>query len=217
MAVFLGMQHPRLAKSMLCLPTTGLSSAAPTVLPDTAWPCYPCELHVVGRNWPYLQAGEVVVPQSAFVTVCRALTLSFASPTCNDDGVVTPRHTNSYPTRRKGRSGLPPDAVRSFAHQLLSALAELHDKQAVVHRDVKPSNLLLQQPFVVRTGKVRHQCARQEYDCWCPGTGLLMAVSDTAKALHDAVLDWQRVFSTLHGCAAKLQSKLSLTQVGVSP
>lgn len=50
--------------------------------------------------------------------------------------------------------GLPPAAVRSFAHQLLSALSELHDQQALVHRDVKPSNMLLQQPFVVRSGKV---------------------------------------------------------------
>jgi serine/threonine protein kinase len=50
--------------------------------------------------------------------------------------------------------GLPPAAVRSYAHQLLSALAQLHDSHAVVHRDVKPSNMLLQQPFVVRTGKV---------------------------------------------------------------
>jgi hypothetical protein len=56
---------------------------------------------------------------------------------------------------RNGRMGLPPAAVRSYAHQLLTALACLHDSRAVVHRDVKPSNTLLQQPFVTRTGKVR--------------------------------------------------------------
>jgi serine/threonine protein kinase len=50
--------------------------------------------------------------------------------------------------------GLPPAAVRSYAHQLLTALTALHDTHAVVHRDVKPSNMLLQQPYVVRTGKV---------------------------------------------------------------
>lgn len=51
--------------------------------------------------------------------------------------------------------GLPPAAVRSYAHQLLTGLACLHDTHAVVHRDVKPSNTLLQQSFVTRTGKVR--------------------------------------------------------------
>jgi hypothetical protein len=61
-------------------------------------------------------------------------------------------------TCRHGRSGLPPSAVRSLAHQLLSGLAELHDGQSLVHRDVKPSNVLLQQPFVVRTRKVRPHC-----------------------------------------------------------
>lgn len=64
---------------------------------------------------------------------------------------------------RNGRMGLPPAAVRSYAHQLLTALAELHDTHAVVHRDVKPSNMLLQQPFVVRTGKVHE----------APGAGVL--------------------------------------------
>jgi serine/threonine protein kinase len=55
---------------------------------------------------------------------------------------------------RAGRLGLPPFAVRHFAHQLLTGLAELHDVHQVVHRDLKPSNCLLQQPYVVRKDEV---------------------------------------------------------------
>jgi hypothetical protein len=43
---------------------------------------------LAGRNWPYLQAclqaGEAVMPQSVSVIVFNAVTLSLASPTCND-------------------------------------------------------------------------------------------------------------------------------------
>jgi hypothetical protein len=45
-------------------------------------------LGLAGRNWPYLQAclqaGEVVMPQPVFVMVFHAVTLSLASPKCND-------------------------------------------------------------------------------------------------------------------------------------
>jgi hypothetical protein len=47
---------------------------------------------VVNRNRPYLQAclqaGEVVIPRSVYVTVLYAFTLSLASPTCIDDDVT---------------------------------------------------------------------------------------------------------------------------------
>jgi serine/threonine protein kinase len=38
---------------------------------------------------------------------------------------------------------LPPAAVKSYARQLLAALAHVHGR-GLVHRDVKPDNLLIE-------------------------------------------------------------------------
>ena len=53
---------------------------------------------------------------------------------------------------RRGRHGLPLDAVRGMARGALAALDVLHTEQRVVHRDVKPSNIALATPGVVRRG-----------------------------------------------------------------
>jgi hypothetical protein len=46
-----------------------------------------------------LQAGEVVILGSVYVTVLYALTMSLASPTCNDDDEqeITPDSTGWWP------------------------------------------------------------------------------------------------------------------------
>jgi hypothetical protein len=73
--------------------------------------------------------------------------------------------------RRNGRMGLPPAAVRSFAHHLLSALAELHVPMLQSRASV--SRIPLPMPFVFDTGMVGQachplQCAALHISCCQP-------------------------------------------------